>query len=391
MAEQPRTTPPARQKAGQPLIVGAGPVGLTAALKLAQAKHAVRIIDRNPSPNAESRALLMSHNALAQLHDTGLAGKLLGIGHVVRGMKLTINGKPKAQLDFDFFPHKLKGLLVVPQNHTERILADALREMGVVVERRTELVHATMNPQGGDVQLKTGDAYETCHVSWLIGADGAQSDLRRILDFELKGSAPASKWSMIDIDLGEQADSNRMEIRIAKQGPTLIRIPMGHGRHRVMCLAADVREMIPDHWQAGRIHWQAWFDAVQRNTESRINGRAAIIGDAAHQNLPLGCRGLNLGIEDAVTLTEIINDVASQEIKVLTSGRDEQSRTLFRGWERDRVARTRASLAVSRRMETLVTRPTGWQLFKLPLALRFIGLLPAFRREVLSLLTDLRQ
>jgi hypothetical protein len=64
---------------------------------------------------------------------------------------------------------------------------------------------------------------------------------------------------------------------------------------------------------------------------------------------------------------------------------------LFRGWERDRVARTRASLAVSRRMETLVTRPTGWQLFKLPLALRFIGLLPALRREVLSLLTDLRQ
>ncbi|MCA3668608.1 MAG: hypothetical protein INF10_05650 [Methylobacterium sp.] len=55
------------------------------------------------------------------------------------------------------------------------------------------------------------------------------------------------------------------------------------------------------------------------------------------------------------------------------------------------MARTRASLAVSRRMETLVTRPTGWQLFKLPLALRFIGLLPAFRREVLSLLTDLRQ
>ncbi|MCA3597495.1 MAG: FAD-dependent monooxygenase [Methylobacterium sp.] len=391
MAEQPRTTLPARQKAGQPLIVGAGPVGLTAALKLAQAKHAVRIIDRSPAPNTESRALLMSHHTLALLRDMGLAAKLLGVGHVVRGMNLTINGKAKARLDFDFFPHKLKGLLVVPQNEAERVLADALRETGVLVERHTELVAATMDPQGGDIELRTGNACESCHVSWLIGADGAQSDLRRMLDFELRGSAPASRWSILDLDLGGQADSNRMEICIARGAPTLIRIPMGHGRHRVMGLAGDIRGIIPDRWHPGGIHWQAGFDAVQRLTESRIKGRAAIIGDAAHQNLPLGCRGMNLGIEDAVTLTEIINDAANPEINAPTSGRDEQSRVLFRGWERDRVARTRASLAVSRRMETLVTRPTGWQLFKLPLALRFIGLSPALRREVLSLLTDLRQ
>ncbi len=283
MADNPNPAPVKKARAGQPLIVGAGPVGLAAALNLAQAGHAVRIIDRNPAPTSENRAILITHRTFDMLREMGIADKFVSMGHVVRGLKLTVNGRPKAKIDFDFIPHKLKGLLVIPQNFTERILSDALREMGYLVERRTELVRAEMDNFGGNLQLKTGDAYEATHVSWLIGADGEESFVRKILDFEMKGSNAPHAWSVVDIDLGPQVDSKFMEICVAPKSATLIRIPLGKGKHRVYANAPEVAEMIPDNWRPGGIHWQS--DRAVRNlyADRRIGTRAVLVGDSAHQ------------------------------------------------------------------------------------------------------------
>ncbi|MCU0819853.1 MAG: FAD-dependent monooxygenase [Beijerinckiaceae bacterium] len=389
MADNPNPAPIKKARAGQPLIVGAGPTGLAAALNLAQAGHAVRIIDRNPAPTSESRAIVITHRTLDMLRDLGVSDKFVSMGHIVRGLILTVNGQNKAQIDFEFIPHKLKGLLVVPQNFTERILSDALREMGYVVERRTELTRAEMDTQGGNLQLKTGDAYEATHVSWLIGADGEQSFVRQLLDTEMKGSAEEHHWSVVDIDLGPKIDSKNMEICLAAKMPALIRIPLGKGKHRVISNAPEVTEMIPEHWRPGGIHWQSDVVVHHQQAERRIVGRAVIIGDAAHQMSPLAGRNLSLGIEDAISLTNIINDVSRISPSMITPKVEEQLNHLFRAWERERLGRSRYAMWISNRVDALVTERTGWELFKLAQMLRFIGLLPSVQRVALALLADL--
>lgn len=280
--------PREKLKAGLPLIVGAGPAGLTTALMLARDKVAVRIIDKNAGPAAESRALLVNHHTLDLLRDTGVSEKLLAAGNKVRGMKLTIAGQERARLGFDLIPHANRFLLIVPQNVTEAVLSDALRDLGIVVERRTEFVAARMDPKGfgAEIDLRTGGAMETTRVSWLVGADGAHSAVRKALSIDFPGAAYEYDWSLIDVELGSEIEQDCMELCLARGASFLARFPLGNGKHRIIANDPAVEELIPDEWEAGQVFWRSAFTVSHRMTDRRLVGRAALIGDAAHIHSP---------------------------------------------------------------------------------------------------------
>lgn len=385
--------PREKPKSGLPLIVGGGPAGLTTALMLAREKVAVRIIDKNDGPATESRALLVNHHSLDLLRETGVSEKLLAVGNKVRGMKLTIGGQERVRLNYDLIPHPNRFLLLVPQNVTETILADSLREMGVVVERRTEFMQARIDPKGfgADVDLRTGDAIETTRVSWLIGADGAHSAVRKALSIDFPGAAYDYQWSLVDIELGPGAEQDRMELCMARGAPFVVRFPLGKGRHRVIANDPAVEDLIPDEWEPGQVFWRSAFSISHRMTDRRLVGRAALIGDAAHIHSPAGGRGMNLGIEDGVTLANLIRETSIIDPSMMNKEMDDRMRARFRQWERERLARARSTLAISDRLQALATTQSTLKLLLMPWALRLINMLPGVKREVLALLTDLRQ
>lgn len=387
--------PPLREKprAGLPLVVGAGPAGLTTALMLARDKVAVRIIDKNAGPATGSRALLVNHHTLDLLRDTGVSEKLLARGNKIRGMKLTIAGQERARLNFDLIPHPQKFLLLVPQSTTETVLSDALRDLGIVVERRTEFVAARMDPKGfgAEVDLRTGGANETTRVSWLVGADGAHSDVRKALSIDFSGAACEYQWSLVDIELGPEVEQDRMELCLAKGAPFVVRFPLGNGRHRIIANDPVVEELIPDEWEAGQVFWRGAFTISHRMTDRRLVGRAALIGDAAHIHSPAGGRGMNLGIEDGVTLANLIRETSVIDPAMMNKEMEDAMRARFRHWERDRLARARATLALSDRLQAIATTQSILKLLVMPWAIRFINLLPGVKREVLALLADTRQ
>ncbi len=360
---------------------------------LSREKAAVRIIDRNAAPAAESRALLVNHHTLDLLRDTGVSEKLLAAGNKVRSMKLTIGGHERARLGFDFISHPNRFLLLVPQNVTEALLADSLRELGIVVERRTEFVAARMDPKGlgAEIDLRTGGAMETTRVSWLVGADGAHSAVRKALGIEFPGAAYEYDWSLVDIKLGPDIEQDCMELCLARGAPFLARLPLGNGKHRIIANDPAVEELIPDEWEAGQVFWRSAFKVSHRMTDRRLVGRAALIGDAAHIHSPAGGRGMNLGIEDGVTLANLIRETTVIDPALMNKEMEEAMRTRFRQWERERLARARATLAISHRLQAIAATQSAMKLLVMPWALRLINLLPSVKREVLALLADARQ
>lgn len=385
--------PREKPKAGLPLIVGAGPAGLTTALMLARDRVAVRIIDKNAGPASESRALLVNHHTLDLLRDTGVSEKLLASGNKVRGMKLTIAGQERARLGFDLIPHANRFLLLVPQNVTEAVLSDALRDLGIVVERRTEFVAARMDPKGlgAEIDLRTGGAMETTRVSWLVGADGAHSTVRKALSIDFPGAAYEYDWSLIDVELGPEIEQDCMELCLARGAPFLARFPLGNGKHRIIANDPAVEELIPDEWEPGQVFWRSAFTVSHRMTDRRLVGRAALIGDAAHIHSPAGGRGMNLGIEDGFTLATLVRETSVIDPAMMNKEMEDQMRTRFRQWERERLARARATLAISDRLQALAATQSLFRLMLMPWGLRLINLLPGVKREVLALLTDTRQ
>ena len=163
------------------LVVGAGPVGLAAALFLVRHGLRVRIIDKAKGPADESRAIGIQARTLEILEMAGAVDEFVRLGHRLEGV--TLHGKgggPIGRVAFQGLPTRYNYLMTLPQSETERILADRLAGLGVRVERRTTL--RTFADAGGRVCAtieSPGGATTEVRAGWLVGADGATAPSAR--------------------------------------------------------------------------------------------------------------------------------------------------------------------------------------------------------------------
>ena len=346
-------------KPALPLIVGAGPAGLSAALMLARANIPMRIIDQQAAPTRESRALLVTQRTLDLLKTTGISERLIAAGNKVTGARLFIDSKERAHVRFGTLPHTHNFLLIAPQSTTERLLIEALAAKGVVVERRTHFLGAKVEQASIEVQLANGAARETSLASWLIGADGAQSSVRQAMGITNSSTPPAIAWRFADLELHGNVPDDEAELHLFDDGPMIARFPLGAGKHRVMSNNLDVLDHLPEEWEAGEILWQSQSLIRHAMAERLMVGRAALIGEAAHTHSPISGHGLNLGIEDAVTLAEVIASTPKLDPALITRQIEEEQRVRLRQWEQERQTRVRQSLALSDRLLTLASQQSG--------------------------------
>lgn len=100
---------------------------------------------------------------------------------------------------------------------------------------------------------------------------------------------------------------------------------------------------------------------------------------------------MNLGIEDGFTLANLVRETSVIDPAMMNKEMEDKMRARFRQWERERLARARATLAISDRLQALAATQSIFKLMMMPWGLRLINLLPGVKREVLALLTDTRQ
>ncbi|MBV8107884.1 MAG: FAD-dependent monooxygenase [Hyphomicrobiales bacterium] len=287
----------------QPLIIGAGPTGLAAALFLSRKGIPSRIVDQTAEPAKESRAQVVNPRSLELLAPSGVVETMLAEGHAIHRTRFYEGWEMIAEIELGE-AHPLYGMTVLPQARTEALLTEALAQDGVHPERGVALETLQQDEAGVSVTLMHADGQrETTRAPILLGADGAHSRVREALGIAFEGSAFPEPWPLYDLQLNDPLDLESAHVSLVKGGLVFL-LGLRPGFWRVFADVPDPLDRLPPGTAQGDIGWHSTFQVSHRLAAREASGRVALAGDAAHIHSPVAARGMNLGIEDAYVFAE---------------------------------------------------------------------------------------
>jgi 2-polyprenyl-6-methoxyphenol hydroxylase-like FAD-dependent oxidoreductase len=349
------------------LIIGAGPTGLVLALWLARLGVRTRVIDKAAQPGTTSRAVGVQARTLELYRQLGLAETLVEQGLEFAAANLWVRGKKAARAAFGEMGQGLSPypyMLIYPQDQHERLLIEQLAAEGVTIERQTELV--SFEDEGTRVlaRLQRLDgAEEVCEAGYLAGCDGARSRVREVTGVGFPGGTYAHLFYVADAEGSGPVMNGELHVALDDR-EFLAAFPMkGSGHARLIGMAPVTDDgQPPPAWQdiskrllerldvhVERVNWFSTYHVHHRVAGRFRQGRAFLLGDAAHIHSPVGGQGMNTGINDAVNL--------AWKLAAVVQGR--ASPSLLDSYEPERIAFAQRLVATTDRAFTAVTSPSA--------------------------------
>jgi 3-(3-hydroxy-phenyl)propionate hydroxylase len=309
------------------VVVGAGPVGLTAALALQARGVLTAVLEAGPADRERpgSRAIYYHRQTLA--HWDAISE---GLGREIARAGITWSAKQtywRGELVYDrTYPptdaSQLPPFTSLGQVELERLLLDACKERGVEILWDHEVRTVDARPDG--VTLSTSSGVVDAHH--VIAADGARSRVREALGIELAGNR--SENSFVIIDLDEDTDRPMPPARIfhyehpAVDGRNVLLVPFAGGwRADLMCRVTDdvaafaepegahrwIGRVLPARY-VERVQWISTYQFLQVVADRFCDEhrRVLLAGEAAHLFAPFGARGLNSGVPDSIAAATAI-------------------------------------------------------------------------------------
>ncbi len=287
---------------GDIIVIGAGPVGLSAAIELKRRGFAPRIIDANDGPNLHSRAMAINPRTLDLLGPSGVTDALLAKGVHARRLVIRRNEKVLGRIDLSTIPHKYNFLMILSQHETEQLLERCLLELGIKVERNLALLTC----EGTGTPLLTLSNGEKVRPKFVIGADGAHSVVRKALGISFPGETDEDAFGLADVALKDWPFDFETVVLTIMDNHLAPFLPLAENYGRFVSTLPDCLNHLPQDAKVTKVEWDTDFRISYRQAETYQRGQVFIIGDAAHIHSPVGGRGMNLGIEDACWLAWLI-------------------------------------------------------------------------------------
>lgn len=347
-------------------IVGAGPVGLAAAVEFRRRGFNPRIIDagEGPTDEAQSRALGILPTTLDILTASGITDRLLAEGGRIETAEISLDGKRLFRISTRPARTRHNFILTLPQGRTERLMIEWLATHDVTVEWNTAFVSLadTHMPR---VRLSNG---ETVAADLVLSADGVHSAVREDIGIPWSGAGYPAEFALADVVFERpiEASTARADLRSANadSAGAVALLPLSETTGRYVGIAPSTEALLAGIAGIADITWESRFSVSFRHAERMAKGRVFLAGDAAHVHSPVGGRGMNLGIWDAAWLAFLASEGRQSE------------------YEMRRLPSVRRVLEDTRRMTDVIAAPPQRVLTALRYAMPLATRLPWVRRTI---------
>jgi len=305
-------------------IAGAGPVGLVAAANLVRQGVPVTVFEAGATLSEESRASTFHPPTLDMLDTLGAAEPLIAQG--LKAPAFQYRSRQHGVLaQFDFatiadvtaHPYRVQS----EQSKLTRILLDRLRgHSDFAIEFDSPVTGVTQHDDAVEIVIERDGKSERRSSRWVIGADGARSEVRRALGIEFEGftwperflvvSTPFDFHSVIPnlVSVSYVADPQRWYFLLRIPGLWRVMFLIKPDESDELALSREFAQSLLATIVPGVSNYEiahvTLYKVHQRVAKTFRLGRAFLAGDAAHINNPLGGMGMNGGIHDAINLTD---------------------------------------------------------------------------------------
>lgn len=297
------------------VIAGGGPVGMWLACELVLAGVPTVVLEQEREISPHSRALTVHPKTIETFALRGAHHRMLAEGGQLPSGHFAVLTErlPFTALDTDF-----PFTLTIPQARTTELLQERATSMGADVRRGHAFVDVREHDSGVEITAAGPDGEYTLEASYLVGCDGTRSTVRKRAGIDFVGTSFTALGALGDVRLDDPPDAPVVS-NWTLDG-TYMCVALPDGNHRI---AVHSPEDLTTEWpgeftleelrdRIRRIEgtdygmhspvWLSRYSNASRIASTYRKGRVLVAGDAAHQHMPAGGVGLNVGVQDAMNL-----------------------------------------------------------------------------------------
>ncbi|MFO1346529.1 MAG: FAD-dependent oxidoreductase [Rhodocyclaceae bacterium] len=302
------------------VIIGAGPVGLAAAIDCRLHGIPVVLLDEDDTVSIGSRGVCYAKRALEILDRLGVGERVFD-----KGVSWNVGRtffREEEVFNFNLLPeadHKRPGMINLQQYYLEQYLVERCVELGVDMRWKNRVVSVQRMSDQVRLTIETPDGTYGIEADWLIVGDGARSPIRKLMGLEVEGKIFQDRFLIADVVMKADFPAERwfwfdppfhpnQSVLLHRQADNVWRIDFQLGWNadpeeekkpekvipRIKAMLGDEREF--------ELEWVSVYTFQCRRMQEFRHGRVLFVGDAAHQVSPFGARGANSGIQDTDNL-----------------------------------------------------------------------------------------